>query len=225
MAKQDPALPLRSKVTSAMRQAYVALYAQLGHHRPGAGHRGERAPGRVDERPGARPRAARLPGPDEQARVRHGVAGVQAERQRVVHGSAVFRKAHGDVPAAAHALLAMHDFGDGFSASTLSAYDWLTHTCQNGWMAAPVTPRPPDAESRHYSTAYAVRALLRASHNTAASMAVHEGLESLLANRTPDGVWGYSRHGSHLPADLLADGGIVTLGYVEPLVDGAKEPA
>ena len=28
---------------------------------------------------------------------------------------------------------------------------------------------------------------------------------------------------THLPADLLADGGIVTLGYVEPLVDGAKE--
>ena len=55
----------------------------------GVGHRGECAAGRVDERPGARPRTARLPRPDRQARVRHGVAGVQAERQRVVDGSAV----------------------------------------------------------------------------------------------------------------------------------------
>ncbi len=195
MAKKDPALPLRSKVTSAMRQAYVALYAQLGHHRPAWG---TEASAPLDAWTSAQVLDLELPDSlDLTGRRASGMAWLESKQN--ANGSwtgQLFRKANGDVPATAHALLAMHDFGDGFSASTLSAYDWLTHTCDNGWMAAPVTPRPPDAESRHYSTAYAVRALLRAPRNTATSMAVHEGLESLLANRTPDGVWGYSRHGS-----------------------------
>ena len=44
-----------------------------------------------------------------------------------------------------------------------------------------------------------IRALLRAPRSTGTSIAVHEGLEALLATRTADGVWGYSRHG---PSDV-----------------------
>ena len=37
MAKRASALPLRSKVNAGMRNAYVALYGQLGHLRPAWG--------------------------------------------------------------------------------------------------------------------------------------------------------------------------------------------
>ena len=198
MAKSKQALPLRSKVNAAMKAAYVALYAQLGRQRPAWG---TEASAPLDAWTTAQ--VLDLEMPDSLGLTEQRAGGMAwLESKQNANGSwtgQLFRKANGDVPATAHALLAMHDFGDGFSASTLSGYDWLVHTCDRGWMAAPVSPRPEDAESRHYATAYAIRALLRAPRSTGTSIAVHEGLEALLANRTPDGVWGYSRHG---PSDV-----------------------
>ena len=195
MAKRAPALPLRSKVNAAMKHAYVALYGQLGHLRPAWG---TEASAPLDAWTSAQVLDLELP--DSLGLTDRRASGMAwLESKQNANGSwtgQLFRKANGDVPATAQALLAMHDFGDGFTASTLSAYDWLAHTCEQGWMAAPVSPRPPDTESRHYATAYAVRALLRAPRSTHVSMAVHDGLEALLAHRTADGVWGYSRHGS-----------------------------
>jgi len=198
VAKSKQALPLRSKVNAAMKAAYVALYAQLGRRRPAWG---TEASAPLDAWTTAQ--VLDLEMPDSLGLTEKRAGGLAwLESKQNANGSwtgQLFRKANGDVPATAHALLAMHDFGDGFTASTLSGYDWLVHTCDRGWMAAPVSPRPEDAESRHYATAYAIRALLRAPRSTGTSIAVHEGLEALLANRTPDGVWGYSRHG---PSDV-----------------------
>ena len=153
MAKKDQALPLRSKVTSAMRQAYVALYAQLGHHRPAWG---TEASAPLDAWTSAQVLDLELPDSlDLTGRRASGMAWLESKQN--ANGSwtgQLFRKANGDVPATAHALLAMHDFGDGFSASTLSAYDWLTHTCDSGWMAAPVT------RARHPAAGRGEQALL-----------------------------------------------------------------
>ena len=141
MAKSKQALPLRSKVNAAMKAAYVALYAQLGRQRPAWG---TEASAPLDAWTTAQ--VLDLEMPDSLGLTEQRAGGMAwLESKQNANGSwtgQLFRKANGDVPATAHALLAMHDFGDGFSASTLSGYDWLVHTCDRGWMAAPVTPRP-----------------------------------------------------------------------------------
>ena len=137
MAKSKQALPLRSKVNAAMKAAYVALYAQLGRQRPAWGTETS-AP--LDAWTTAQ--VLDLEMPDSLGLIEQRAGGMAwLESRQNANGSwtgQLFRKANGDVPATAHALLAMHDFGDGFTASTLSGYDWLVHTCDRGWMAAPV---------------------------------------------------------------------------------------
>ena len=97
----------------------------------------------------------------------------------------------GDTPATAWATIALLQCAGHGSMAAQKGLKWLSsHFCQ-GWTTLPATDRQPFQVCHFYSTAQALRALVRGKRHNLNSMCIQEGLTLLRRGHEKEKGWGF----------------------------------
>jgi hypothetical protein len=104
----------------------------------------------------------------------------------------------GDVPATACCTVVLFEVHGKTSIAALKGCDWLCRTFNQGWTTQPTLEKQRFQPFHPYSTAYALRALVRSPREPINSLCIQEGVTILLRSQRPEGGWGFQ-------PDLLPD--------------------
>ena len=104
-------------------------------------------------------------------------------------GSATY-SAGGDVPASSYAVMALLDAFGPTHLSVQRGLEWLTGAYQQGWKTIPQDLQNRFTGAHYYSTAMALRALIRAPRLEIRSMCIQDAISFLVRAQNQDGGWG-----------------------------------